>query len=82
MFRSHLTYPHVASDKHTIGVSGDPSGALPGMGDDGVAADPSLSQPQIPAPIGDGSTLIKQLLLIGGIATVVYLILWHLHKKS
>ncbi len=80
MFRSHLTYPHVASDAHTIALSGnealsDDGGALPGMG-----ADPAV--PQIPAPTSGNSDMIKRILLIGGIAAVVFLVLKHLNKKS
>lgn len=78
MFRSHLTYPHVASDKHSLALSGDPSGALPGMGD--VGADPA-PVPQIPAPLTGTGDLLKRLMVIGGIAVVVYLILKQVTKK-
>lgn len=77
MFRSHLTYPHVASDQHTIALSGDESGsAMPGMGE--VGAD----VPQIPAPLTDSGDLLKRLMVIGGIAVVVFLILKQMNKKS
>ncbi len=80
MFRSHLTYPHVASDAHTIALSDDGSGsALPGMGEIGADA-PAV--PQIPAPLSDGGDLLKRMMVIGGIALVVFLILKQLNKKS
>ncbi len=79
MFRSHLTYPHVASDQHTIALSDDGSGgAMPGMG----AVDEAPAVPQIPAPLTGNGDLIKRLLVIGGIAAVVYLVLRQMNKKS
>ncbi len=77
MFRSHLTYPHVASDQHTIALSGD-GGAMPGMG----AVSDQAAVPQIPAAAPDSGDLIKRLMLIGGVAAIIFLLLKHLNKKS
>ncbi len=80
MFRSHLTYPHVASDAHTIALSGDESGsALPGMSGMGEAAAPV---PEIPAPLTSTGDLLKRIMVVGGIAVIVFLILKQLNKKS
>jgi hypothetical protein len=79
VFRSHLTYPHVASDKHTIALSGD-DGSMPGMGIGAV--DDQAAVPQIPAAVPDSGDLIKRLLLIGGVAAIVFLLLKHLNKSK
>jgi hypothetical protein len=78
MFQSHLSMTpfgrpaDTAHDDATAVMAGEENGQLNGMGAD----------PAVPAPVPASGSMMNKLLIIGGIAVVVFLIMRQMNKKG